>query len=703
MPDSAPAFDPTPAGWPTSLRAGLTAGLLAGGVFGLLDGVIAGLRTDILGALNWLGCLGAAVVVYGLFWVPVMLAAALVAHPWLRRHDLPARVRALASVALGVGLFFEFYWWSRERVLAGVSATDPRRIAASLAFLALALLVGRVLVVLCRRLPERLLWAAAALIPIAWLAGLTFLVQQSAVGKARGRVDELTRERPNVLLVVVDALRQDVLGCYGHPRVKTPVFDALAERGVLFENAWVQAPFTWTSFGSILTGKYPRRHGLMKMVPGVRMAPNITLPFHLKSARFAGASGALGPDSYVGAAFMTGTLSHGSGLLRGFDVYFEALVGHDLVDLDSAWSVFRSELVLQLLRTKLDGKLQHYRNQDPVATRAKSWFAQNGRRRFVSMVHFYSTHTPYDPQPHFRDMYVDPAYKGPVHAFYSEYRAAIEAGDFRPTPADVKQITNLYYAGVTQADAMLGQILDELEAQGVLDETLVIVTADHGEELGDHGLWEHNYMFETNLRVPLIMALPGRLPAGVRSEALVESIDIVPTACALLGLVPPHEEGLLDERGLNRGSIDGHDLTALVRGQSDGVREHSFAENGAYMAVRDRRFKLVVGSAALSGEDWRVSPAPGIAAAQLYDLQEDPLELVNALETHPEHEQAERLLAVLRAWDERMPVPRSDVMVSDRDIENAEKAMKLLGYGLGVNSELEDEKQKKDEHDPVQR
>jgi arylsulfatase len=611
--------------------------------------------------------------------------AAVVAHPLLRRKDRITRFRVLAALGLGLGLAFDIAWWTRPYVLWGVPATDPRRLAAFAGMLVVGLALGAGVVLAARHLPRAVRIAGTCLVPLSWALGVLCLLDARGQAGERGKVNERTKERPNVLLVVVDALRQDVLGCYGNARVKTPVIDGLAARGVVFENAWAQAPFTWSSFGSILTGKYPRRHGLVKMAPGVRMAPNITLPFHLKSAALRGAPGQLDADDYLGGAFLTGTLSHGSGLLRGFDVYFEAMVGHDLVELHSPWSVFRSELVLSLVRTKVEARYLRWQNADPVAKIAREWLGEHGDRRFVAMVHFYSTHTPYDPPQRFREMYVDPAYAGPIHAFYASYREAIERGEYQLTEADRAHIANLYYGGVSQADAMLGEILDELERQGALDDTLVILTADHGEELGDHGVWEHNFMYETNLRVPLVMALPERLPAGARSGALVESVDIVPTACALLAIEPPHEQGQLDEQGRDRGAIDGADLVPLARGEVAEVKPYSFAENGVYLAVRDLRYKLVLAAESLERQDWRTSPRPGVTGAELYDLQADPGERENALDKLPA--EAERLLAVLREFNARMPVPLSEIVHSDRDREAEERLLRELGYtGDGVGA-----------------
>ncbi|HVS09126.1 MAG TPA: sulfatase [Planctomycetota bacterium] len=666
-----------------TLRAALNAGLGAGALLGLADGIVAGLRTDLSGAWNWIGCLGGAVVLYGVFWSAVLLVLSPLAHLLLRHRPLAERVRALFLLALSLGVFLELYWWSREWLFWGLPATHPKRLAVAAALLPLAGLLAWAATALGRKLSRSALWAAAATVPILWLLGLAYLSGARAETEELGAPNARTVGRANVLIFVVDALRSDVLGCYGSQRIRTPRIDELAARGVLFENALVQAPFTWSSFGSLLTGKYPRRHGLVKMAPGVRMWPNVTLPWHLKSAALA-ESGNLREGDYYGAAFMTGTLSHGSGLTRGFDAYYEAMVGHGLVLAGQPWSVFRSELVLSIVRAKLEQRL----HDDPVARVARSWLADNARKRFVAMVHFYTTHTPYDPPERFRKMYCDPAYDGPIRSFYADARIAIEEGRFRPNDADRRQIADLYAGGVTQADEMIGSVLDELareklpDGTSVLDHTLVIVTSDHGEELGDHDLWEHNFMYQTNLRVPLVMALPGALPPGRRVAALVEQVDVVPTVCELLRVAPPHEQGGVDEAGRDRGAIDGVSLVALARGEVAGVKEFSFAENGVYLAVQDERWKLVVPSQALSEEGWRAMQAGELERAQLYDLATDPGEHANLLEEAPG--EAERLLAALREFDRSMPIPRQAIVESARDRDETARRLQGLGYAGGV-------------------
>jgi arylsulfatase A-like enzyme len=152
------------------------------------------------------------------------------------------------------------------------------------------------------------------------------------------------------------------------------------------------------------------------------------------------------------------------------------------------------------------------------------------------MVHLYSTHTPYDPPQWARELYCDPKYAGPIRAFYSDYRGLIERGQYEPTPADLQQIRDLYYGGVSHADRMIGGLLDELRAQGVLDQTLVIVTADHGESLAQRDNWGHGGPWQEGVRVPLIVRLPGNERAGERLEPPVHLVDIVTTVLAFAGL-----------------------------------------------------------------------------------------------------------------------------------------------------------------------
>lgn len=657
------------AGVRSTLPSALAAGASCGFLFGLLDGALAWSATSAeLTALQGLGCLAAVAFQYLLLGALVGLlggvVASLVAPRWLA-VDPFARGFGLALAGF---LFVEAWWRTRPLFFYGLPATSPQRLFVALLLLVASLVVARFARERAAAIARSSAKLVVALVALVGIAGGAFLLARGGGVGARGEVGpDGGGASPNILLVVVDALRQDTLGCYGHERVRSPHIDRLAREGVVFENHHTQAPFTWTSFGSTLTGKYPRRHGLVRMEPGRRMLPNTTIASWLKSApRSAGA--AFGEDDWLSATFHTGTLSTGSGLLRGFDVYYEEMAGHDLVVVGDPWSQFRSDVLLWILRTKVRQKLS-----GGVATEARNWLEENADRRFFAMVHLYSTHTPYDPPARFRAMYEDPAYKGPVKAFYAQHREMIERGEAKLSPEDEAQIRNLYYAGVTQADEAIGELVEVLRAKGVLDRTLVVVTSDHGESLGEQGLWEHNHMVQTNLLIPLVMRLPGSLQAGRRVEAITDSIDLLPTVCELVGAeLPPQREA--------REIVDGRSLLSLVRGEAASLREYSYSENGLWTTIRSPRWKLWVPSRAM-GAATVLDPAAA-DRARLFDLAADPLEERDVLAVHPDV--AAKLLLDLRAWDATMPIPKDEVLLSPREIEALRERFGALGYSDGI-------------------
>ncbi len=658
-----------------SLRAALAAGIVCGAAFGLLDALIASrIGTAQLDIASFLGCTAAAVFEYVAAWVVALFAAAVVLRPFRGRREAATQALDFVHIALLIGIFVELYWWSRPYLFPGWNSLSPARLATTLGIALVSILIAFVLA----RPVDRLIqgskrWLVASVLVVAAVGGIYMVLQGGSIG-SRGDKNERNARVPNVLLVVVDALRQDTLGCYGHPRVKSPNIDRLAAEGVVFENAFTQAPFTLTSFGSFLTGKYPRRHGLVSMAPNKRMRrDNVTLPKHLKQACFLDAGHACFESSdWLNASFHTGAISNGSGLLRGFDIYYEQMLGHGIVIADSVWSVFRSDLLLHVIADKARTKVK-----SGVPGVSRAWLEEVGDHRFMAMVHLYSTHTPYDPPREFRDAYVDPRYAGPFKSFYAADRLSIEDGVRVPDDADFAQIRNLYYGGVSQADADIGKLVETLRARGVLDDTLVIVLSDHGESLGESGLGfeallEHDHMVQSNLRIPLVMRWPRNIAAGTRVRALVDEIDLLPTICELLGLNTPPQR---DEDS----KVDGRSLVPLLTRTKDSVREYSFAENGPFMSVQDLRWKLVVPAAFVEKETWTpISSGSPYEVPWLVDLAADPAESRNVLADHPDV--FERLSKALREYDKSMPIPKSDEITSDREIARQAQRIKELGY-----------------------
>jgi len=494
----------------------------------------------------------------------------------------------------------------------------------------------------------------ATVLVVLLVGGGAALVRDGRLADVAGRPAPEGRP-PNVLLVINDALRADRLGCYGNRRDPpvSPRTDALAAEGIVFDHAVTQAPFTWTSFGSFLTGKYPRHHGLINMLPNQRLDPRANRTV----------AAALADAGYVTGAFMTGTLSNNSGLLAGFDTYFEAIVGHDPVSRASKWSIVRSELLLRRLRNKLRQAL------DPrlVNTMALDWIEAQAGRPFFALVHYYATHTPYGPPAPYDRLY-DPDYAGPFHPFTQSHGVAVlRAREEQPpreifTPRDLEHLLALYDGGVAFQDELLGALLDRLAALGLDDDTLVIVTSDHGEELHDHGVFEHDWMFNTNLIVPLVMRLPGRAHAGTRVPWPVELLDLPSTILAATGhgrLGTPEDPQAAD--------VAGRSLLPDCAGEEPPPEEHwAFSENNRYVAMQNAHCKLIVN---------RLDAAQPL---RVFDLRTDPGEQA----PRDDPALAAALKSRLDVWDRGMPSLAS--LVTHADDPELARILAQTGY-LGPN------------------
>jgi choline-sulfatase len=332
-----------------------------------------------------------------------------------------------------------------------------------------------------------------------WFA-LALAVTLAAVGAlywiSRGKAAVPPR-RVNVLLVTIDTLRWDHLGCYGDASASTPVLDALARRGVRFETALAHVPLTAPSHASILTGLTPLRHGVRDNGGYALSPPARTLAVRLTDA------------GYRTAAFVSGfPLDHRFGFASGFEEYDDHLSR-------SAGRAAYTE-----------------RPADATTERAGAWLGRvrgpvtggnaGGPQPWFAWVHYFDPHAPYAPPPPFATRFPDRPYDGEV-AF---------------------------------VDAQLGQLLARVERLGDLDRTLIVVTADHGESFGEHGEETHGvFVYDATLRVPFIVAGPGI--GGERSSTVMaRSIDIVPTVLDLVGIgVPADVDGRSLRHALEGGTM----------------------------------------------------------------------------------------------------------------------------------------------------
>lgn len=382
------------------------------------------------------------------------------------------------------------------------------------------------------------------------------------------------------MLILVDALRRDHVGRYGYPRPTTPFLDELAARGVVFEDALAQAPQTLNSTASLFTSRsFPWllrgvEHG---PIPGV--APERRKQW-AKTPRLASANltlaEALHRGGYQTAAFFNNPHHHStSGFGQGFD---EAR----LLDRDPG---------------------QGYARVDSVADAFFAWHDAIDRHRpFFAYLHLMEPHNPYRPPDRYREAF-------PPGPGRHRYRNGPPEPGF--TDDDLNHMRALYDAEIRYLDDGLRALVDELDRRGSFDHSLIVITADHGEEFLDHGGLGHGKTVELEqLRVPLVFA-GGAVEqwAGASVRQPVRNLDLAPTLLEIAGLdVAPEFEG--------------RSLLRLIRGDASDTAPISFAWNGRLRS--------------LTSADWHCMRDLGSDNLVLYHRSSDPTGTTNVAGTHPE-------------------------------------------------------------------
>jgi arylsulfatase A-like enzyme len=308
----------------------------------------------------------------------------------------------------------------------------------------------------------------------------------------------------NVLLVSIDSLRADRLGCYGNARPTSPVIDRLAAEGVVFEDAISPTSWTLPSQVTLLTGRLPHHHGT------VAWRDRIASGEHLLAEVFA-------TRGYETVGFYSGPfLAPYYGFQRGFARYISCEPEAD-DPTDPIATMVRSH---------------DYRTNPLIEERFASWVASRSTRPFFAFVHMWDVHFDYVPPPPY-DRLFDPDYTGPLDG-----RHIIDDG-FPPNspPRDVVHLLALYDGEIRATDETLGHLLDALARAGALDNTLVVVTSDHGEEFQEHrGKTHHRTVYTESVHVPLVFWARAGLPRGRRIAGFVSLADVAPTILELVRL-----------------------------------------------------------------------------------------------------------------------------------------------------------------------
>ncbi len=424
--------------------------------------------------------------------------------------------------------------------------------------------------------------------------------------------------RPNVLIITIDTLRADHLGCYGFHLARTPAIDRLASEGVRCANAIGSAPITMPAHTSIFTGLYPVAHGVRDNGAYALGDDAVTLAERLHTA------------GYTTHAFVSAlVLNRRYHLDQGFESYDDDLWAED------------------------DPKLFMIRERQAPKTAARflqwldGWNREHSKP-FFTWIHFFDPHQPY-----------------------------------RAAGADAALAVSPYDAEIAGVDHQIAKIIDTLRQDGVLDDTLIILTADHGESLGEHGEKTHAvFVYDATVRVPLILRYPKLFGSRVY-DAPVRSVDITPTVLDILGL--PRAD-----------AIDGQSLLGALRGKDTPPQLPQYSESllsevgfgmAPLYALRDAGYKYIR------------APRP-----ELYDLAKDPHELVNVIAEQPRV--AAKLSSELTALMESSG--RHAVKAAANPISReTEESLQALGYlaphgersamqgidpkdGLPIHNKLED-------------
>jgi arylsulfatase A-like enzyme len=432
---------------------------------------------------------------------------------------------------------------------------------------------------------------------------------------------------PNVLLIVIDTLRKDALGCLGNERDLTPELDRLAGEGVLFTGARSSSSWTLPAHASLFSSSLPAQHGVLVQTR--------RLPDHYVTLAEVLREGGWRTGGFTDGGFVLPMY----GYMKGFD-----------------WIHVSPDA---------DRKTGERYGVEYVTERALKWIRRKPGPFFV-FLQTYEVHSPFDAPEPFRSRFVRP-YEGPLPRVPGMRRVnqSYDAGEL--TENDLRYLHDLYLAGVAYTDHVLGKLFEELRRDGLLDSTLVVVTSDHGEDFGEHGHLGHgDWLHESLLEVPLIVRFPGNYDGGATAEQPVRLVDIAPSILELAGLEIPE-----DWVGLSLHEVDAErDFLASV------TRTEKTATPGA--AVEERTAHAI-----LEGSQKWVRYGPGFeptwtsAGEQRFtrfDLGADPSEGVDLFT------EDSRAAALARFGELLGRYPQDGVAERSKHSDKELSTLRALGY-----------------------
>jgi len=379
--------------------------------------------------------------------------------------------------------------------------------------------------------------------------------------------------KPNVILVSIDALRADHLGCYGYQLPCSPYIDSIALEGARFENAMCPIPSSTPSHASLLTGLTPLTHGAR--MNGYALSPEIkTLAEYLKDS------------GYNTAGFVTNIwISSSFGIDQGFDLYMES--GRlEVISSRDIYYLARAILPIQIF--------DKYFSKSSTLKVSTRWL-RSAQAPFFAFIHFLDVHAPYIPPDEYLRMFLDDKQMEPEGKKRRRIRMKIAKYD-----GEIKFV-----------DDMIRELDSLIKSNGLSRRTILIILSDHGENLRYHPpLFTHVGLYDSSLQIPVIFRYPGVIRPDTRIKSQIENIDILPTILSLVGVEVPRY-------------IQGRDLSPLL------------TENGTMDSLTGVGYASVPTGECVRSPDWKYILRPD-GNSELFDLIADPAETLNVIETHPE-------------------------------------------------------------------
>ncbi|MDH5714092.1 MAG: sulfatase-like hydrolase/transferase [Candidatus Aminicenantes bacterium] len=444
--------------------------------------------------------------------------------------------------------------------------------------------------------------------------------QRKLARRAESQLQEIRKAcaGSNVLIFVMDAAQPSHMSAYGYHRKTTPNIDGIGKDGTIFLNGYCQAVYTRASVASLMTGLYTDVHDVLH--PEDKLNNNaVTMTEVFQNS------------GYQTAAFVAmGNASSAFGFQQGFDYFYES---------------FKQETYTARAEDFLPALLP--------------WIEEHRSEPFFLYVHFREPHSLIDPPSPFTDMF-DKEYQGSIDPHTDRER--IMSHEIEMTPRDLYHIIATYDASIYYVDSIIGKITDKLKSCGLYNRTIIIIIADHGEALWEHGFFGHNvHLYEEISRIPFIIKLPS--PAGIeglKNEALVQTIDLFPTLVDILQL-PTHNAVL-----------QGNSLLPLLAGSTNSVNEFLYFRT----LWQTPRYGV-------RGTDYKYIYYTRTGEEELYNLRDDPQERTNLMGSKEAIEIENYFRQQLSIWlHQQRSLSRiySVVELASEIDEATIKNLKALGY-----------------------